>query len=245
MIIYEENSKEVIIPMGLGTPSGGAVEQYVGGKNIRINGNVINCTINTSDFVTEDELQEVEDKIPSLDGYATEEIVEEKIENSLTGYATEEYVNQQIIEAGSVTTEIVEEMIDESLVDYYTQTETDAEIDEKVSSALVDYYDKQEVDNLIPDVNNFATKDELQEVENTLKDLDATQVKTNISTEIFDFDNVEVGLEQITQAVESQGEQLYNKVDNINGVSGIWQGTKAQYDALASHSNNTVYILKG
>lgn len=186
MIIYEENSKELVIPMGLGTPSGGTVEEYVGGKNIDINGNVINCTIDTSAFVTEDE----------LDGYATEAVVDEKIENSLTGYATEEYVQQQVIEAGSVTTDIVEEMIDESLVDYYTQDEIDAVLD--------DYYTK-------------------------------TQVDSKINTQQFKTIN--------NQSIKGSGN--FSVVENINGVSGIWQGTKAQYDALPSHSNNVVYIIKG
>lgn len=288
MIIYSQEEKELQIPIGIGN------------INVHIEGG-------SGGGITKEEVQQMIDDAVIEAGAVTEEMVDNKDEavkewveenyankDELEGYATEEYVNQQIIEAGSVTTEIVEEMIDEALVDYYTQTETDAEIDEKVSSALNDYYTKQEVDDMIPEVNNFATKDELQEVENTLKDLDATQVKTNISTDIFDFDNVEDGLDQITQAVEYQSfnkvdkselkdyakkteipdvsnfvtdSQVDSKIDNqifktinnqsikgsgyfflvknINGIEGIWQGSKAEYDALDSHSNNVLYILKG
>lgn len=84
MIKYNRQAKTLAIPMGLGVNAGGgSTTQYVGGTNIDIDGNVINCTIDTSDFVGKDELQEaisdVEGKIPSVDGFATEEYVDGKV----------------------------------------------------------------------------------------------------------------------------------------------------------------------
>lgn len=103
MIKYDREKKKLVIPNGLGRNAIGGGIQYVGGTNIDIDGNVINCTIDTSDFVSEDKLDEaiseVEGKIPSLEGYATEDYVDNKVSEvegkipSVEGFATKEYVD--------------------------------------------------------------------------------------------------------------------------------------------------------
>ncbi|AZV01807.1 hypothetical protein HWC34_gp46 [Microbacterium phage Alex44] len=35
-----------------------------------------------------------------------------------------------------------------------------------------------------------------------------------------------------------------SKVTALNGVTGLWKGTQAQYDALGSHDDNVVYVIK-
>lgn len=38
---------------------------------------------------------------------------------------------------------------------------------------------------------------------------------------------------------------LNGKVNNVNGVAGIWSGTQAEYDAIATKDPNTLYVIKG
>lgn len=125
MIKYNRDAKKLVIPNGLGRNAIGGGVQYVGGTNIDIDGNVINCTIDTSDFVSEDKLDEaiseVEGKIPSVEGFATEEELQEvegKIP-SLEGYATEDYVDNKVSEVegkipsveGFATKEYVDDIV--------------------------------------------------------------------------------------------------------------------------------------
>lgn len=74
---------------------------------------------------------------------------------------------------------------------------------------LSGYYTKEEIDQ-----KNYMNEEQVDaKFAVELDDLYANQIKTNITTDIFDFDNVETGLDQITQAIEYQGEQIFKKAD--------------------------------
>lgn len=129
----------------------------------------------TEEYV-DSKVSEVENKIPSIEGLATETVVDEKIDNALTGYATEEYVQKQIIESGSVTSDIVDEMIDDALIDYYTQTETDAEIEEKIEANNVEVYDAINGRPTFQEVN-----EKLEEVEGKIPSVEGLASETYVN----------------------------------------------------------------
>lgn len=152
MIKYNRQAKTLIIPIGMGTNTGGGSSvEYVGGTNIDIDGNVINCTIDTSNLVTEDRLEEavseVEGKIPDVSGFATKDEVEE-VENkipSIAGLATEEYVNNKITEVeGKIPS--VEGLASEAYVDGKVSD---------INAILEDKADKTDIPDISGKVDNL------------------------------------------------------------------------------------------
>lgn len=260
MVIYEECTKDMVIPKGLGR--NGGMKEYKAGKNIQIIEDVINCTIDT-------------------DKLSTKTDVDEKIENSLTGYATEEYVQQQVIEAGSVTTDIVEEMIDESLLNYYTQTETDAEIEEKINNQTFKTINGEsikgegniEIHGAEGDYlplsggrmsGNILLGDGTNEKGVYLDGFRSVSGKTHhvaigpYQNGAFFAKHLYDGTEDSYMLLDGTGLRVrysgengkYVTTDTIRNVvdsktvQTIWTGTKAEYNALSVIDNNTLYIIQ-
>jgi len=100
----------------------GLQETLIAGDNIIISGNVISasgCDCDLSDYYTK---EEVDAKIPSLSGYATEQWVEDK--HYLTEHQPLKTINGQVISGtGNITISG-----DTDLSDYYTKEEVDAKI---------------------------------------------------------------------------------------------------------------------
>lgn len=51
------------------------------------------------------------------------------------------------------------------------------------------------------------------------------------------------------QWVQNQGyltehQDISGKVNNVQGVTGLWRGTQAQYDALGTYDNNVLYVIE-
>lgn len=143
-------------------------------------------------------------EIPSIDGLATESYVDKKIKNvsvDLTGYATEEYVNEKIetIELtpgpagkdGYTPVKGVDYFDGKDGQDYVLTDADKKEIAGMVEVSgddtdLTDYYTKSEVDALIPDVSNFATKEEIP----AAPDLSGYALKTDIP-DVSDYQTAE------------------------------------------------------
>lgn len=152
------------------------------------------------DFVTEAELTELTNTVAS-NQVAIEDLQENKANKSdLTGLATEEFVITKIAEA-----ELNDKDVD--LSQYYTKTEVDAKI---------------------PDVSNFATKDEIpvvptkvSELENdagyiTAKDIPDTSVfVTNETLEEKNYITTAEATTQIEQIVEQKVTEAVTP-DSIN-----------------------------
>jgi hypothetical protein len=113
----------------------------------------IEMEVDLSDYVTKEELAAVETKIPSIEGLATKQDIEEAISNikhpvvDMTGYATEDYVDNKIagINLPAVPTKVSEltndvgyitiaDVPEVDLSDYHTKDATEALINEAIAN---------------------------------------------------------------------------------------------------------------
>lgn len=48
---------------------------------------------------------------------------------------------------------------------------------------------------------------------------------------------------EISERIASDADLEARKVTGLNGVTGLWQGTQAEYDAIVTPDPNVVYIV--
>lgn len=176
-----------------------------------------------TDFVTDEDLvealddyytkSEVDSKIPSLDGYATQQWVEDQ--HYITGvdlsdYATKEYVSGYTYDKRTIDEKIAQGGTFDP-TQYYTKTATDALLDEKLDASaytptdLSNYYTKGEVDGIVSGITaSGVTRQEMNEA--------IASAKTEIEAEIPSLDYY-VTFDDMTEYVGD----VYTKteVDNL------------------------------
>ncbi len=175
----------------------------------------------TDGLATEEYVQEkiAEIAIPDTTGLATETYVDEAIANiehpsvDLTGYATEEYVTKKIAEA-----ELADSDVDLSA--YYTKTEIDTKFNDLVIPEA-------------PDLSNYATKDEIPNVEGLASEtyvdeaiaaIEIPEVKPDIN--VYEITSDSVVLDELV-ALLPEGVEIHSGdvmlVSNTLGVKSAYQ----------------------
>ena len=174
------------------------------------------------------------------------------------------------VTSAQVATQIDEAIADIDLTDYYTKTETDAKVkavddrlsvkDEVISTALNELHD--EIENIdIPDVSNFVTSGQVQtQIDEAIADIDLTDyyTKTETDTKIKAVEDELSEAEQVTSnalldlnthidEVETVTSNAYNTLNTTKvsstDIRTIVKLTQAEYDALTTKDNNTLYII--
>ena len=176
------------------------------------------------------------------------------------------------VTSAQVATQIDEAIADIDLTDYYTKTETDAKVkavddrlsvkDEVISTALNELHD--EIENIdIPDVSNFVTSGQVQtQIDEAIADIDLTDyyTKTETDTKIKAVADELSEAEQVTSTalldlnahideVETVTSNAYNTLNTTKvsstDIRTIVKLTQAEYDALTTKDNNTLYYIIG
>ena len=213
-----------------------------------------------ADFVTS---AQVETQITSK-GYAVESAVTAaitSIENELSEAerVTSESLNElderidnidipdvsNFVTSAQVATQIDEAIADIDLTDYYTKTETDAKVkavddrlsvkDEVISTALNELHD--EIENI--DLTDYYTKTETDTKIKAVAD-ELSEAEQVTSTALLDL-NTHI------DEVETVTSNAYNTLNTTKvsstDIRTIVKLTQAEYDALTTKDNNTLYII--
>lgn len=227
----------------------GKQDTLIAGDNIIISGNVISSSgCDLSDYYTK---EQVDAKIPSLSGYATEQWVEDK--HYITGVDLSNYATKSEIpviptsntaftnDAGYLTEH-------QSLTAYSTTNEVSTLINQAVSGkqdTLSAGTNITIVDNVISATNggspaysassgiNISNNEISTKVGNGLRYTQDGTLEVN-STNVIASGNTQVPLSYV----------VYSYVNNNCMMkSQIWCGTQAEYDAITTKDNNVIYLI--
>ena len=252
-------NKTTNISMGCCQPVLGPVEAYYTKFTIDRKLEEITSAITSGCCITPEEVDEkiasakteIEAEIPSLDGYATEQWVEDK--HYITGvdlsdYSTTEQMNNVITAAtdGLATTAYVNTQISAETGDFIdgeelsSYTYDKATIDDKIASGgTFDptlYYKKTETSGSTEISNALNLKADTTAVTQVNNDLTAHTADTGVhvtSTEKTTWNS--------KQDVLTAGTGV-NISGNVISMK-IWSGTKAQFDAITVKDNETIYLV--
>lgn len=165
-----------------------------------------------SNLATKEEVDEVEDKIPSLDGYATEEWVEGK------GYLTEHQPLKTING---------EEITGEGNIEIAGGGVSIEEVDDEIESKLTGYATEQWVEDKgylteHQDISNLATKDELDDVEKSIPDLTGYATEKYVSDNYVEASTFDKNMDDVN--VEMKHKLESGDLKTINGESIVGTG---------------------
>lgn len=205
----------------------------------------------------------LKEEIPSLNGYATEQWVEDKNylthHQSLEGYVTENDLTAYTYDKQTIDDKIAEGGIFDPTQYYnktatdnllaakadtantYTQLEVDAMMVNKVSTTdLVDgYYNKTQSDAL------YALKSEIPDIsgKQDISGMTAYTQTTAFTQHTADTNVHVTSQEKSTWNAKSDFSGSYNDLTDKPTIPTIWHGTKAQYDAIQNKDANTIYLI--
>lgn len=213
--------------------------------------------INLSELVTHEYLENILNNYYTQDfinnNYYTRKEVDNLIDSiDFSDYATIEFVNNiisnyynkadidKIIDSLDIDLYATIEFVTNLISDYYTKNEVNkliADINIKnyatiqyVTEQLLKYYTIEEIDNI---VNNLVTKNELQDVNNTLKQL--------IDKNILDIQSIKeqlenLNLEEINSIIE-KFPQVENKLKELENKLSDYV-LKSDFDSYKEEINN-------
>ena len=215
-----------------------AIDEAVSGITVDLTDYYTSAQTNTqiqnavADFVTSGQ---VETQITSK-GYATESAVTSAItaiENELGDFVTSADVETQIISKGYATESAVTSAItalENELSDYVTSGDIQTinerinTKDEVISIALNELH--EQIENIdIPDVSNFVTSGDVQ-----------TQITSAVTA-------IENELSEAEQVTSTALVDINSRMVSSELIKTIVKMSQAEYDALATKDNNTLYII--
>lgn len=183
--------------------------------------------VDLSKYATKDDLTKVEQKIPSLEGLATEEFVETQIKESVPtkvsdlendkGYLTEhqdlsEYAKQTDLEGYTS-----KDTLAKTLSDYVNSDDLQTELSEN-------YYDKETADK------EFAKHEELADYYKKTEADDKFIDKGELSTELIKYATV-ASLSEVSSEVQTLADNLHDKVHTAE-FSAYAEATSQALSAL-------------
>lgn len=140
------------------------------------------------------------------------------------------------------------------LNDYYNKSQADTLFATK-SEIPTDFYTKAQVDAKIPSLNGYATENWVQnqgyqtstDVSNAISgkaDTTAlTQVNNALTAHTADTTMHVTTAQTAAWDAKSNFSGSYNDLTDKPSIPSVWQGTKAQYDAITTKDNNTIYLI--
>ena len=159
-------------------------------------------------------------------------IVPDGLEDEEITIATKEYVDRQI--AAITGADLGDFVKHEDLENYATKSFVEEKIAEipGVDIDLSDYYTKAEVENLIPDISNFATKDEIPSVPTKISELEND---AGYLTQHQDLSEYAKKSEIDELATAESVEALANTLENTNNqLDRVTRATEALQEAVGT-----------
>lgn len=240
-----------------------ATEEYVDGKIAEID-----VTDQLKDYAktaeVEQKINEVKQSIPSLEGYATQEWVEEqeyiKEHQDISGLATKEEVES----AKSELEQKIEEIdVTDQLKDYAKTAEVESKLNEKADKSeiadmatktwvngegflkehqdLTEYAKTSEVESKIAQAKSDI-EEELEDYAKTSETTKVLDTDGSVITEIrISEDGTDDDVEVYTKSqVDAKLEALKNEIPKISEPM-----TQDQYDKLGTYDPKTLYVIIG
>ena len=173
-----------------------------------------------------------------------------------------------LIDANNETDDFIEEKVEEKVEEIaeIKVNEVLGDLRTEIDNLESEVNDLKE-GNINIDLTNYATKDYVEDAINNAK-LEGGEVQVDLSsyakkTDLHEHSNKSV-LDKITSSKVNQWDSKSNFDGNYNNLTNkptslpanggnastvggysLWVGTQTQYNAIASKSDTTVYIIKG
>lgn len=143
--------------------------------------------------------------------------------------------------------------LDGKLTAHTSYAETKYATKDEVSTSLEDYYNKTESDNKYQPIGEYLTEHQSLEDYYTKDEVDT--VISNVSVDLSDYaktaettaikdENGNIITEMIIDNSDADDSvEVYTKEQCDERFARFWSGTEAEYEALETKDNNTIYII--
>lgn len=198
--------------------------------------------VDLTSLATKEELKSVEEKIPSVEGLASETYVDEKVASIVIPEVPTK-VSELENDAGYITAADIPEA---DLSDYYNKTEVEEVVAEAVSSiehptvSLDGYATEEYVDNAVAgieipevDLTDYATKDDVAQVEAKIPSIDGLATEDFVNQQFENFELPDLTNYATIDDVKGEVAKLVSDApEQLDTLSELAQALEAQSEVL-------------
>ena len=201
--------------------------------------------VDLSHLATKDEVQEAIDsiEIPSTDGLATEDYVNQTVNDATKGLASEAYVDHYVDKKiGDI------EFPEPDLSNYYEKQETMSkeEILEALDNVSVDLSDYATLEYLRDVLRDYVTMEDVEENFATKENLisEISRVMTNIQSTYYNKIQIDSKFEDVDNQIGSIDNTIGKIGTDIEGINANIEGLDTKIDGVIESTNTEIEATK-